>query len=167
MREIPREQRSHAFLIKALREAGGELLSELEGIRQRDALRAPEGEWSFAQLAQHVRDNEEVFLYNVSAIVQSRRGFPTLKCEPFGRAPEGDEARFIDVERAAYGYASLRQRAIYTMYDLDEADWQRAGEHPYRGALSLLQLARELHLHDLEHLWQVRSHKQALAGLVR
>ena len=165
MREIPREQRSHAFLIKALREAGGELLSELEGIRQRDAVRAPAGEWSFAQIAQHVRDNDDVFLHNVTAILSRRRA--TLLAEPFGRAPEGDEARFIDIERAAYGYASLRQRAIYALYDLEGADWERTGEHPYRGPVSLLQLARELHLHDLEHLWQVRGHKQDLAGLVR
>jgi hypothetical protein len=165
MREIPREQRSHAFLIKALREAGGELLSELEGIRQRDALRAPPGEWSFAQIAQHVRDNDEIFLHNVNAIIGRRRS--TLLSEPFGVAPEGDEARFIDIERAAYGYAALRQRSIYALYDLDATDWERTGEHPFRGHVTLLQLARELHLHDLEHLWQVRAHKQELAGLVR
>jgi len=167
MRELPREPQSHAFLIKALREAAGELLEELDAIRPRDAHRAPPGEWSFAQIAAHVHASETIAVRNILAIVQQRRGSARLTPEPLGEAPEGDEARTIDLERAIYGYASLRQRLIHELYMLDDPDWQRAGEHPYRGPLTLLQIARELHMHDLEHLWQVRAHKQELFGLVR
>lgn len=165
MREIPRETRSNAFLIKALREAAGELLGELEELRPREAARRPEGEWSFLQIAAHLAKYEEIAAHNVGLI--ARRREPLLTPEPFGITVEDRDLGRIDLDEAAYGYAGMRERTVHTLYQLDDDDWQRVGVHPFRGPLSALQLARDLHLHDIEHLLQVRSHKQSLPGLVR
>jgi hypothetical protein len=57
----------------------------------------------------------------------------------------------------------LRQEVTYLLWDLlwglDDRDWQATGEHPYRGAVSIETLARELAQHDLEHLAEVRKVK--------
>jgi len=160
VREISREPQTHEFLIKALREAGGELLNEFEGIHGREAHRCPKDEWSFAQIAVHVRDAERMTLTYVQRIVTRRQAV----LEPIDVAETAMDAdqRTLDLERAAYQYAHLRQQLLHELWGLNEDEWQRTGVHPYRGSLSVLQLAREAHLHDLEHLWQVRAHRQAL-----
>ncbi|HLZ71570.1 MAG TPA: DinB family protein [Dehalococcoidia bacterium] len=161
MREISREPQTHEFIIKALREAGGELLSELEAIRARDAHRAPPGEWSFAQIAVHVRDNEQAALDTVQCIVARRN--TRLPAPDVSATAMDAPAASIDLDRCAYQYAQLRHLVLRELWSLMDAEWDRAGVHPYRGSLSVLQIARELHLHDLEHLWQVRSHREQLA----
>lgn len=165
VREIPRESRSNAFLIKALREAAGELLGELEALRPREAGWGPDGEWSFLQIAAHLSLNEEIAAHNLALI--TRRREPRLTPEPFGITAEDAGPRRLDLDEAAYGYAGMRERVVGSLYRLDDDEWQRTGVHPYRGPLSVLQIARELHLHDIEHLLQVRAHRQAMAGLVR
>ncbi len=166
MREISREPQTHEFLIKALREAGGELLGELESIRGRDAHRRPEGEWSFAQIAVHLRDNEQASLDAVRRILMQRRAVLAAG-DVAATAMDAPEAS-LDLERSLYQYAHLRRELLHELWSLSDAEWRREGQHPYRGPLSVLQIARELHLHDLEHLWQVRRHRELLsAGQVR
>jgi hypothetical protein len=53
-------------------------------------------------------------------------------------------------------FTSQRQRSVYLLWSLDDADWERRGVHPYLGPLTILQCAREMNEHDLGHLWQVR-----------
>ncbi len=45
---------------------------------------------------------------------------------------------------------------------LDEDEWQRGGLHPYRGRVTLLDLARDIHEHDLDHLYQARRLRESL-----
>jgi hypothetical protein len=45
---------------------------------------------------------------------------------------------------------------------LSEDEWQRTGVHPYRGRVSIYDIAREMHEHDLEHLYQARRLREAL-----
>jgi len=162
VREISREPQTHEFLIKALREAGGELLGELEAIRGRDAHRHPPGEWSFAQIAVHVRDNEQAAVDAVRRIVSRRNAI--LPAPDVAATAMDAPAASLDLDRCAYQYAHLRQELLHELWSLTEAEWERMGLHPYCGPLSVLQIARELHLHDLEHLWQVRSHRELLAA---
>jgi hypothetical protein len=71
------------------------------------------------------------------------------------------------VEELLEEFHYLRRRTTYTLWDIDERDWQRGGIHPYRGRLTVLDLAREAYRHDLEHLWQSRRMIDQLAGAVR
>ena len=64
---------------------------------------------------------------------------------------------------------SLKLRMTSTvplLWGLTEGDWGRAAEHPYRGSVTLEEVARELAQHDLEHLWQVRQLKEKLREAV-
>lgn len=162
MREISREPQTHEFLIKALREAAGELVGELESVRGRDARRCEPGEWSVARIAAHLSDSEELRLRYVEQILARRT--PELEPVDLGCLADDRSETALDLTRFAYAYAHQRQELLYTLWGLAESQWQRTGIHRYGGPISVLQLARELHLHDLEHLWQVRSLREAIAA---
>ena len=61
-----------------------------------------------------------------------------------------------------YEYEAAREETVWLLYTLDEDDWRRTGLHPYRGEISIHDIARELHEHDLQHLNQARRTREAL-----
>ena len=154
------------WLLKALRETGNSLLAELHGIRE-DQLswRSSDDEWSLKEIAAHLRDAEELALAQITAIAEGAPDLlPTWDIDvlPLERDYQAADSPALLAE-----FRRLRRETTYLLWALAEADWQRAGEHPYRGSLSLGQIARELAQHDLEHLWQVRQLKEQLAEAAR
>jgi hypothetical protein len=158
MREIPREPDNQRFLLKAIGEAGRELMEELYGIAGREAdQRWPDG-WSYRLIAAHVRDNEEITLSYVERIL-SRRD-PHLEALDAERVLDDPSSVDEDIDRLITEFLYLRRQTQYLLYDLPHRSWERCGTHEYRGSISVLQLARELNQHDLEHLWQVRRMRE-------
>jgi len=162
VREISREPQTHEFILKALREACGELVDEFERVGRREASIHPDGEWTIAQIAAHLVDNEQMHVSYVDAILSMHS--PRLEPVNFDALAEERGERGLDTGRLAYRYAHLRQELLYSVWGISRGALERTGEHPYRGTLSLLQLLRELHLHDLEHLWQVRALRERLTA---
>jgi hypothetical protein len=160
LREIPRDGDNHAFLIKALHEAGNELEGEFYGLRPRQLTARLGSGWSLKQIAGHLRDKEELTLSYVRAIISSRK--PRLDVVDLEALVDDGDYDRLDLHEALYGYSDCRQNLLYLLHDLSQRQWERTGEHPYRGALSVGQLVRELNEHDLAHLWQVQRIKQAL-----
>jgi hypothetical protein len=160
MREIPREGGNQAFLLKALHEAGGELEEEFYGLRPAQLAWHREGEWSLIQIAGHLRDNEQQTLAYLRAIAANEA--PAL--EVVDLEGQADESCYepLDLHDLLYGFAGLRQELLYLLYRLPPEAWQRGGEHPYRGTLTIAQLVRELNEHDLGHLWQIQKIKEAM-----
>ena len=63
LRELPRDGDNHAFLLKALREASGELEGEFYNLRPSQLAWHEPDEWSLVQIAGHLRDREESNLW--------------------------------------------------------------------------------------------------------
>ena len=166
MREIPREPDKGRFLLKAINEAGRELVEELYAIRPREAdRRTPDG-WSYRLIAAHVRDHEEMMLTYLERILSSRRE-PRLEAIDAERVLDDPDGLTEHLERILDEFGYLRRQTGMLLWDLSPAAWERRGVHVYRGPLSVLQLARELNQHDLEHLWQVRNLRAAGLGARR
>ena len=157
-----------SWTLKALREAGGSLLSELHGLDERDLRWRPaEGEWSLKEIAAHVRDAEELALAQVNAFVSARTG-----ARPGGPAripawdvdllPEERDYQREDISALLAAFREARREVTSLLWTLTDADWERSAEHPFRGAVTLGEIAKELAQHDLEHLWQVRRLKERL-----
>jgi hypothetical protein len=149
------------WLLKALREAAHELESQLWGLDEDDLRwRQDEDTLSLKEIAAHLRDCEEQFLRCLELIAE--RDAPRLP------AFDGDvlllerDYREVDLFDALETFARLRQRSSYLLYGLAAEEWERTGKHPYRGEVSIAQLAREQNEHDLEHLWQARRIREAL-----
>ncbi len=158
MREIPREPNNQRFLLKAIGEAGRELAEELYGIRSREARVRDQDGWSYQLIAAHVRDNEEMTVSYLERILNRRN--PRLEPIDNERCLDDPSAAMEDIDHLVMEFLYLRRQTQMLLYDLSDSAWRREGIHAYRGPLSVLQLARELNQHDLEHLWQVRRMRE-------
>jgi hypothetical protein len=165
MREIPREPDNQRFLLKAIGEAGRELIEELYSVGYREADRRAADGWSYRLIAAHVRDNEEMVLSYLERIISRRE--PRLEAIDAERVLDDPDLVTEDMERLLSEFGYLRRQTQMLLWDLSAGAWQRCGVHEYRGPLTVLTLARELNQHDLEHLWQVRRMREGALGARR
>ena len=151
------------FVLKALHEVGDQLLSEFYGFNEDKLIwrPAPE-EFSLKETAAHLRDALELALAQMTAIIEGAGGkLPHWDVDvlPAERDYQGED--IYDLLRSC---ERLRRDVSYLFWGLDQGDWERAGRHPYRGSVTLGEIAKELAQHDLDHLWRVRKLKAALPG---
>lgn len=152
-------------MLKALRETSECLLAEFRSLdHSRTSWRFAEGEWSLRETAAHLRDAEELALSQMTAIVEGTRG--PLPAWDIDVLPQERDYQAAILSRLLTEYRRLRRETTYLLWGLTEWDWNQAAEHPYRGPLTVGQIAKELAHHDLEHLWQVRRLKERLAKAV-
>lgn len=171
MRSIPPSAGSDpSFLLKALGEAAGELARGFAGIRERDLLVPagwPDDGWCLLAVPYHLVEVERGVQEQIATIVSTRGGEPPIRHVDFDDIPFREDYGEAEVEDLLDELHFLRRRTTYLLWELGDRDWQRAGEHPYRGRVTVVEIARETYQHDLEHLWQVRRMMDALAGARR
>ncbi|WP_322819083.1 DinB family protein [Tepidiforma sp.] len=171
MRYVPAAAGSDpSFLLKALGEASGELARAFSGVRERELLRPapwPDEGWCLLAVPFHLVQVERGFQEQVAIIGSGARGEPEIPHVDLDDIPfEADYAE-LDLDLLLDELHYLRRRTSYLLWECSERDWRRTGRHPYRGSVSLLELAREAYQHDLEHLWQVRRMREAVGGTGR
>jgi hypothetical protein len=153
-----------AWVLKALREAGNSLVSEMYGVEEDLLCRRPaEDELCLTEIAAHVRDAEELALRQMTAIAEGeQRSLPAWDVDllPFER-----DYREEDVEVLLTEFRGLRRETTALLWSVADDTWHAAGRHPWRGDVTLGQIAHELAQHDLEHLWQVRQLKHELGAV--
>jgi hypothetical protein len=156
---VPREERdSQSWILKALREAGNSLLSELYTLDDDELQQRPaEDEWSLIEIAAHLRDAEELALLQLSAAIEEpHKPLPAWDIDVL---PTERDYRAADIGRILSEFRGLRRETTALLWDLSPSQWEATALHPYRGEVSVEQIARELAQHDLEHLWQIRRIK--------
>src|SRR3990172_8671363 len=150
------------WLLKALREAAHELEAQLWGLDEDDLRWRPSDDaWCLKEIAAHLRDCEEHFLQSLEAIAFD--DCPRLPAFDADALVLEQDYREIDLYEALERFEELRHSTVSLLWGLAPEDWEHTGDHPYRGPVSVLQLTREQSEHDLEHLWQARRLRQALA----
>jgi hypothetical protein len=153
-----------SFVLKALREAGNSLVSELYAVDEEMLCRRPaDGELCLKEIAAHMRDAEELALQQMAAIAdESRRPLPAWDIDllPFER-----DYREEDLDMFLAEFRGLRRETTEFLWSVGDQVWHAKGRHPYRGEITLGQIAHELAQHDLEHLWQVRQLKHELGAV--
>ncbi|MCH8052025.1 MAG: DinB family protein [Chloroflexi bacterium] len=156
------ERDSAGWAMKALREAGGSLVSEFAGLDETALRHRPaEDELSLKEIAAHLRDAEELALRQLT--VASEEPDKRLPVWDIDVLPFERDYRNVDLEGVLSEVRNLRSQTTMLLWMLRDWDWRREVTHPYRGQITIEMIARELAQHDLEHLWQVRRLKQALA----
>jgi hypothetical protein len=157
-----------SFLLKALSEASGELQRAFEGLTPRQLMLPGEGVdegWRLLAIPMHMRDVEKGVLRQYECMLGTREGdIPNVD---FDDIPFEEDYAEEDEEELLEEFHYLRRRNSYLLWDLAPGEWERGGRHPYRGRVTVLQIARETYQHDLEHLWQVRRMIDALPSTRR
>jgi len=150
------------WLVKAVREATGELFSQFAGVDERGLRWRPaRGDWCLKEIAAHLRDAELLYQRQIELIVRRRE--PRLPHEALDVLPAERNYRTEPLSRLLGEYESAREETAWLLHTLGEDDWRRCGVHPYRGRVSVYDIARELHEHDLQHLYQAQRLRKALA----
>ena len=141
--------------MKAVREAAGEVFGQFHGLsEQLLRWRPAEGEWCLKEVAAHLRDAESLYQKQIELIAYSRE--PRLPYEAIDVLPSERDYRDVPLSRLLHEYEANREETVWLLRMLGEEEWQRCGIHPYRGRISVHDIVRELHEHDLEHLYQAR-----------
>jgi hypothetical protein len=143
------------WVLKALREAGDELIDQFHGVSEKELRWRPQDdEWSLKEIAGHLRDNEELALEQMSLIASDEE--PPLPVRDVEALPLEADYRLADVRELLGAFVRFRRQTNRLLWSLAPEDWGRCGRHPYRGEVTIAQIARELAEHDLGHLWQAR-----------
>jgi hypothetical protein len=151
------------FVLKALREAANSLVSEMYGVDEELLDVSPaEGEMCLKEIAAHMRDMEELALKQMAAIAGSSRR--TLPAWDVDLLPMERDYRKDDIEVFLGEFRALRRETSEFLWTAGDYAWDAVGKHPYRGEVTLGQIASELAQHDLEHLWEVRRLKHELGA---
>jgi hypothetical protein len=152
------------WLMKAVRESTGELFSLFEGLSE-TALRwrPAQGDLCLKEIAAHLRDAETLFQHQIE--LMAREHEPRLPHESIDVLPYEHDYRDERLSRLLDEFEVARQETVWILRMLPEDDWQRTGLHPYRGSVSIIDIVRELHEHDLEHLYEARNLRTAVARL--
>lgn len=146
---------SQRWMLKALHEAAEELKEQLRGLSEMDLCRRPApDEWSLKEIAAHLRDAEAWFLERLELIVGADE--PRLPDIDIDAYVLERDYRSLDLYEVLREFSRLRRHTTGLLWALEPSDWEREGLHPYRGRLSIMQVARDMNEHDLGHLWQVR-----------
>lgn len=149
------------WVLKALREAGVELIGQFHGLGEKELRWRPQDdEWSLKEIAGHLRDNEELALEQIRVVAGGEE--PPLPARDVDALPLEGDYRSADIEELIGAFARLRHQTYRLLWGLIPEDWERCGLHPYRGQVTIAQIARELAEHDLGHLWQARRLRETL-----
>ena len=165
MRFVRQAGSDPSFLLKALGEAAGELHRAFYGMPDRELQRdadGPDEGWTLLAIPYHVREVERGIQGQLDTILSTREA--EIRHVDLDDIPFREDYIEEDYEELLEEFHYLRRRTTYSLWDIDERDWQRAGLPPYRGRLTVLEIAREAYQHDLEHLWQARRMLDHLAA---
>ena len=148
---------SDRFLLKALGEAAGELRNLLYSANSGRLLEPGRGSdeaWCLLAIAVHLRNVEWATGQQIETIVQ--RPGARIRSVDLDDIPFEDDYAAVEIDEALGSFHHARRQTTYSLSGLMPEKWQRSGVHPYRGEIAVIDLARDLYKHDLEHLWQVR-----------
>lgn len=142
-----------------------ELLSELEAFRHSVAgllatdevdwlWRPTTGEWSLTEIICHLRDVErEVHLPRFRAVLRENQPFiPGVNADEWAGPRHYQEQSGPDALRS---YLIARSETVRFLEQLDEADWQRQGQHAFFGQTTLQELVFLAVQHDQNHRKQL------------
>lgn len=142
------------YLFTAL-EAQPELFAKaLAGLTTEEADRRPDpNRFNIREVMAHLAEWEGVFLNRMQRIVEEDR--PTLPGYDEGVwAIEHDYASKDPLDQLSL-FKEGRQKMVAYLRDRTTADWQRTGDRPEIGVITLEALTLLIPLHDTYHLQQV------------
>lgn len=118
-------------------------------------VRRPEPDaWAPVEVISHLRDTEELFGDRVAAILAMHE--PVLPAAgPADRWAAERQYLRADPTTALAHFRRRRGESLETLVALSPYDWQRGGEHPSRGRLTIDMLVALMAWHDDNHLEQL------------
>ncbi len=143
------------WLLKAIREAGGEIESQFWALDDAATRWRPgDDDWCIVEISGHLRDIEAAYLERLRRMVDRRN--PRLRKIDVEALPAERHYARQPLRPFLRELAASRSQTVELLWSLAPDDWERAGVHEYRGSITVVDVARDINRHDLQHLWQAR-----------
>ena len=142
--------------LDALRGTVADLVALTASRSARELKQSPQrGEWSAAEVAAHMADAELVYSVRIRMVLTDDN--PTL----VGYDEQAWTARLsmcdLDTAGAVVRFRVLRDANLRLFESLEDAEWERAGDHVERGRITVADMVETLIGHDRTHLDQIRK----------
>lgn len=141
--------------MRTLRKTPLLLQHALQGVDQQSAIARTDGSdgWSILCIVCHLRDYEVAFSKRVDDMLAF--DCPTLApwnqlalAEAHRYGEQQFDAVLVDLQR-------MRRASLTILDSLDEVQWRRAGINPEQGKGTVLDVAINAGLHDIDHIEQI------------
>ncbi len=144
-----------AKALRTMRKGPAILGALLAGVTQGQATSLCDGEdgWSVLFIVCHMRDVEEIFASRAHDLLE--RPSPTFQVVPNEVLIERGSYAAQDLRAALAEYAALRAAFVALLEPLSDEQWLLAGTHPSQGPATLLDVAINCGLHDVDHQEQI------------
>ena len=146
----PREQR-----LQRLTRTADQLSAAIKGQAESVLARRPDGKnWAAKEVVCHLRDAEELLGQRFEAILTMDE--PVLpEVGPGDRWALERQYRRHDAALALAHFRRRRGESMETLMALPPDDWQRGGEHPVRGRVTIDMFVALMAWHDDNHVTQL------------
>jgi len=149
--------------LRTMRKTPVILAAILRGVTQDRALAATDGPdgWSVVEVMCHLRDYEELFFRRARMMLET----DNPKLSGYNQEELARERDYAHQDLAATfrEYVQTRQQYLNLLTGLDATQWARTGIHPETGDITLLELAMNVGLQDVNHIEQI-ARTLGLAG---
>ena len=127
-------------------------LRDVDNERARTATDGPDG-WSVLQIVCHLRDFEDFFRGRAELALSHAN--PKLPAYDHEQIAIDRHYQSQDLHEALAAFVEERKRFLRLMQSLADAQWARMGLHPELGWISVLDMAMQVSLHDVDHIEQI------------
>jgi hypothetical protein len=127
----------------------------LRGVTQEQAQQATDGPngWSVVEVMCHLRDYEQIYYDRLILMLeQDNPLFPNFNQETLAKERNYASQNLRD---AFNTYVETRRKTLTTLNGLTADQWQRTGQHPTMGQVTVLEQALQNVAHDVNHIEQI------------
>lgn len=141
--------------MRALRQTPVILSGVLNGVTHDEATTLTEGEggWTITEVICHLRDFEEVFMGRAKKI--QNEVAPQIDVVDHLELVIQNDYQSQDFRTALAELIRLRREFIAFLDDLEAPEWFQYGAHPEAGHITILDVAMQTALHDVNHIEQI------------
>lgn len=143
-------------VVGVLEATPGQLEALLGGVSDTAAEARPGAEeWSAVEIVAHLRGSDDLLVSRLfHALIVDDVAFGEVSERRWAEVAGYQRLPLADLLR---GFAARCAELVHALRGLDDADWQRAGQHATRGRQTVLSIATHLAEHELEHLEQLQA----------
>lgn len=141
--------------LRTLRKTPSILAALLQGITQEAAMTLRDGDdgWNVVFIVCHMRDVERIFIQRVCDLLAGPN--PTFAVIPNDELMRRRDYTTADLRQTLAEYELARREFIALVEPLTDEEWLLTGLHPSQGPATLLDVAINSGLHDVDHLEQI------------
>ncbi|MGD8192136.1 DinB family protein [Brevibacillus ginsengisoli] len=112
-----------------------------------------DGDWTLAQTIHHIADSHINSYTRMKFILTENR--PTIKTWAQQSWAELPDAKELDVEDSVAILVALHKRWVNLLTNLQDSDFDRVGNHPVTGEITIADLLETYSRHGEDHLEQI------------